>query len=80
MLPLLRNKKKTDEGERCLQANDKKKRNKIKPALLAPAVPAEEAATEQQDRVLLETTRSSMSVGPALALRLPSAYRLRGVF
>lgn len=79
MLPLLRNKKKTDEGEQCLQANDKKKRNKIKPALLAPAVPAEEAATEQQDRVLLETTRST-SVGPALALRLPSAYRLRGVF
>lgn len=79
MLPLLRNKKKTDEGEQCLQANDKKKRNKIKPALLAPAVPAEEAATEQQDRVLLETTRSTW-VGPALALRLPSAYRLRGVF
>lgn len=79
MLPLLRNKKKTDEGEQCLQASDKKKRNKIKPALLAPAVPAEEAATEQQDRVLLETTRST-SVGPALALRLPSAYRLRGVF
>lgn len=79
MLPLLKNKKKTDEGERCLQANDKKKRNKIKPVLLAPAVPAEEAVTEQQDRVLLETTRST-SVGPALALHLPSAYRLRGVF
>lgn len=72
-----------DGGERCLQANNKKKKqNKIKPVLLGPAVPAEEALTAaprapagQQDQVLLETTRST-SVGPACTF--PSAYSLRG--